>query len=125
MISMGWMEKAPAQMPPMDSLYAYSLTHTLPTKSLLGEWQSADSLSRRYTFTCNPNGWECQFMGYFFTQSSTGQIKPQGYIPNWPPFYCWISLINEKTITLYFYSTGLPTSTLTLIRPDSAPKSDH
>lgn len=122
---LGWVNTAPAQMPPRDSIYYYSIHRPIPTESLLGEWQSADSLALPYSFTCSDNGFECRFLGYYFHELSPGNLKPQGYIPNWPPYNCWISFNDEKTITLYFYTTGLPTSSMTLFRPEAHPDSDN
>jgi len=97
-----------------DSLGNYLIT-SIDTKSLVGYWQTTDSLKAKIEFI--DSSWYQLILDlknnshpYYFIKDKqdTSKVSSSGFYPNWPPFDCDLNLIDSETLEIRLSQMGGP-----------------
>lgn len=95
-----------AQLPPkIDSLF--NDPTKMSAKSLVGTWETNDSIPWEIEFIENPHEVVLSYNGsrsYSFYKDTDGIIGVRGIMMQWPPHYCHIEWIDGMQLELTFYS---------------------
>lgn len=95
-----------------NTLGNYSISN-IDIKSLIGYWQTTDSLKSRLEFIDS-----CSYQiildlkdnshPYYFikSQEDKSKVSSSGYFPNWPPFNCDLNLIDSDTLEIRLSQVG-------------------